>query len=129
MSNPDPTTEKKPAPKAYDLGGIDTKYSNWRGLMFSIKYKTGDLVAYPYAYVAKIDFNKSGKLVVDMAAETIVIEGLHLTELYYALVDHQVREIVEADAKYQAAPKGEAFISRIETRAATLAESAAVPQE
>ena len=91
--------------------------------MFSILYKDGNHESYPYAYIRKIDFNKSGRLVINMSSETICIEGLHLTELYYALVDHQVREIVEADVRYQASPKGEALISKIETFVAEKPES------
>jgi hypothetical protein len=115
MSDAEIPPSKQPAPKAYELGGNDTKFPDWRGLMFSIRYKTGDQTAYPYAYVHRIDFNKSGKLIIEMAAETLAIQGLHLIKLYYALVDQQVREIVESDAKYQAASQGEAFISKIES--------------
>jgi hypothetical protein len=114
MSTPNPNAGRQPAPEAYHLGGPGTKYSDWRGLMFSVQFKTSNRVAYPYAYVARIDFNKSGKLVIGMPVEEIVIEGIHLTKLYYALLDNQVREIVESDPKYQTAPKGEAFIHKIE---------------
>lgn len=113
MSHADTSDGKQPAPKAYSLGGNGTKYTSWRGLMFSILYKTGDQVAYPYAYVQQLNFNKSGKLIIEMPFESVVIEGVNLAELYFALVDHLVREIVEADVDYQSASKGEPLISSI----------------
>lgn len=114
MSDDTPaTTGKKPAPKAFDIGGIG-KGANWRGLMFSVLAKTGDQTAYPYAYVQKIDFNRSGLIVIDLASESVKIHGRNLGELYYGLVDHHIREIVEGDPRHQPPPEGEAFIEKIE---------------
>jgi hypothetical protein len=110
--NPLTTASKKPAPKAFDIGGTG-KGTNWRGLMFSIKLKTGDCAAFPYAYLQRIDWDPSKGLTLHLTSELITIEGRYLEELYYALLDHLVREITEADADYQTAPEKEAFIEQI----------------
>lgn len=115
-SSPQPSIDtNKTAPKAFSLGGLATgKGANWKGLMFAVQLKTGNVMAYPYAYVQKITFDKSGSIEIELVTEKLVIAGRHLADLYQGLVDHQVREIVEADVKYQAPPEGEAFIRQID---------------
>lgn len=82
--------------------------------MFSVLFKTANMKAYPYAYIHEITYDKSGRIEIELGAEKLVITGRYLEEGYEALVDHLVREIVEADEKYQKAPDKVPIIYQIE---------------
>lgn len=102
---------KQSAPDTYSLGNG----KNWRGIMFSIRHKTGNRTAYPYAYIQKISYDPSTGIVVELPEETIVLRGSNLQEVYMGLLNQIIHELYELDPTYQR-PGDQAFISRVEIR-------------
>ena len=94
-----------------DATGSENHFTAARGvrdsvIMLSIRKMDGNLLALPYMYLAKIEFDPSENLVLDLAGYQITICGYNLQELYRLFCDHRIRSIRAADSAMESKLEG-----------------------
>ena len=89
------------------------KYGEPKALL-NIKLQSRDAWAFPYTYLAHIQFIASGKLWLLYTTRAVLIEGRNLQELYETLVAGEVQWIREGNEKLEnSVPEKEPFIAKI----------------
>ena len=112
---PDPMTSP-PAHQAEP--GKDVPYSTIKekpgaAVTLDFRLKTGDSENFPYSYLVRMRFDKSGIITLKFSDTKVTITGRNLLGLYDALGAHKVTWIQEGDDRYDERSESEPFISAI----------------
>ena len=120
-SDPDDNSSVE-AEQLDDLGAFGfLRGAHDRALMLELRKRDGKATAFPYTYLARVDFDPSDGIVLRFGGHTVTITGRNLNamvqpnvRLFPAIVRHRVPWIQQADgATAMAAPKGTLVIETI----------------
>ena len=78
-----------------------------------LRKKTGDRETFPYSYLVRMRFDKSGIITLKFSDTKVTVIGRNLLGLYDALSVHKVTWIQEGDDRYDERSESEPFISAI----------------
>jgi hypothetical protein len=106
-----PKTEPKQEDGEATEGGLDDLGSfgflrgiHDRALMLELRYKNGNIDAFPYAWLNRASFDPSEGITLRFGSETVTISGQHLNaearaqvRLFDGIVRHRVPWVREAD--------------------------------
>lgn len=112
---PDPMTSP---PVRHAEPGKEVPYSTIKeklgaAVTLDFRFKTGDSENFPYSYLVRMRFDKSGIITLKFSDTKVTITGRNLLGLYDALSVHKVRWIQEGDDRYNERSESEPFISAI----------------
>lgn len=89
-----------------------------RAMMIELRKKTGDILALPYAWLERAEFNPSEGITLYFGGRKVVIKGQHLngspgskTPLFHGIARHRVPWIQEADQSTRVSAQRNATIA------------------
>jgi len=110
--------DDEPSPLTDPAQGEHGSYSKIEAkgtaVTLDLRKKTGDRETFPYSYLIRMRFDKSGIITLKFSDTKVTITGRNLTGLYDGLKDYKVPSIQEGDDRYDEASEDETFISCIE---------------
>ena len=100
-----------PSPAQAEYGQIEAEGT---AVTLDLRKKNGDRETFPYSYLVRMQFDKSGIITLKFSDTKVTITGRNLTGLYDKLRDYKVTSIQENDDRYDSASEDDLFISSIE---------------
>ena len=65
--------------------------------MLTFRWRSGNLIALPYAYLLWMTFNPSNGITLHFNTHTVMLKGFNLASVFEALLSFQLSELVEVD--------------------------------
>ena len=85
-----------------------------REVALDLRLSTGDSETFPYSYLVRKKFDRSGTITLKFSDSKVFIKGIRLQELNDALTAQKVTWISEGDESYDELSEEKPFVSSIE---------------
>jgi hypothetical protein len=99
-------------PKKEQIGASGAAAFPIRQMML-FRWKTGNCLALPYAYLLWVNFNPSEAMTLHFNTHTVTVRGVNLKQLFDAILSFEVSEVVEVTARLKTANDDEPEVTEI----------------